>query len=286
MALWIFEKAAQGNATSKPSKLESSRARNTTSEAVNAYFTNLKMVMQENNLENKPYFIYSLDENGIQPEHRPSNIIGNPNFKPQAITSPKSSNTAVIGCVNAAGFHRISFSKGKNGMKSCWKGHALEQKEQCQKVAGVTAQYLNNIWKSISCLMCLPQIQNSRFHWFMTAMHLTKVLRQLSLRGKKSIILFVLPAHSSHILQPLDVSIFGPFKNYYYSECSNFMQRNMGHTITKYEICTLACKAYLKAMTPRSIQNGFRKTGLFPLKAITQEKFFPLWIFQGEKSNR
>ena len=99
---------------------------------------------------------------------------------------------------------------------------------------------------------------------------------------EKNIILFVLPAHSSHILQPLDVSIFGPFKNYYYSECSRFMQRNMGRTITKYEICTLACKAYLKAMTPLSIQNGFRKTGIFPLKAdaITQEKFFPCESFR------
>ena len=62
-----------------------------------------------------------LDETGIQPEHRPSNIIGNPNFKPQAITSPNSSNTTVIGYSNAAGnaIHRISFSKGKDGMKSC-----------------------------------------------------------------------------------------------------------------------------------------------------------------------
>ena len=69
------------------------------------------MVMQENNLDNKPNFIYNLDETGIQPEHRPSNIIGNPNFKPQAITSPKSSNTTVIGCVNPFlynhGFSRV-----------------------------------------------------------------------------------------------------------------------------------------------------------------------------------
>ena len=56
----------------------------------------------------------------------------------------------------------------------------------------------------------------------------------------------------------------------------------MGRTITKYEICTLACKSYLKAMTPLRIQNGFRKTGIFPLKAdaITQEMFFPREFFR------
>ena len=60
------------------------------------------------------------------------------------------------------------------------------------------------------------------------------------------------------------------------------MQRNMGRTITKHEICSLARKAYLKAMTPLSIQNGFRKTGIFPQKAdaITQEKFFPCESFR------
>ncbi|XP_053395989.1 lactose-binding lectin l-2-like [Mercenaria mercenaria] len=32
---------------------------------------------------------------------------------------------------------------------------------------------------------------------------------------ERGIILFVLPAHSSHILQPLDVAIFGPFKSWF-----------------------------------------------------------------------
>ena len=30
---------------------------------------------------------------------------------------------------------------------------------------------------------------------------------------KNNIVLFVLPAHSSHILQPLDVAVLAPFKN-------------------------------------------------------------------------
>jgi len=30
--------------------------------------------------------------------------------------------------------------------------------------------------------------------------------------------IFVLPAHTSQVLQPLDVAVFGPFKRFYYSE--------------------------------------------------------------------
>ena len=93
----------------------------------------------------------------------------------------------------------------------------------------------------------------------------------------QNLILFVLPAHTSHILQPLDVSLFGPFKYFYYSECSSFMQQNIGRVITRYDICSLACKAYLKASTPVNIQSGFRKTGIFPFsqEAVSEEKLFP-----------
>ena len=32
--------------------------------------------------------------------------------------------------------------------------------------------------------------------------------------NSNNLILFVLPAHTSHLLQPLDVSVFGPFNKY------------------------------------------------------------------------
>ena len=78
------------------------------------------------------------------------------------------------------------------------------------------------------------------------------------------IMLFVLPEHMSHILQPLDVAMFGPFKNYYHSACSTFMAENIGQIITRYDICQIACKAYTRAMSHANIQSSFRKTGIFP----------------------
>jgi hypothetical protein len=67
----------------------------------------------------------------------------------------------------------------------------------------------------------------------------------------QNIILFVLPPHTIHLLQPLDVGIYGPFKNYYHSECSLSMKKNIKEVVNKYNMCELASKAYLKAMTPR-----------------------------------
>ena len=59
----------------KPSALETNRAKSTSPVVVDRYFQNLKKVIEENGLSDKPQFVYNLDETGIQPEHRPPNII-------------------------------------------------------------------------------------------------------------------------------------------------------------------------------------------------------------------
>ena len=37
-----------------------------------------------------------------------------------------------------------------------------------------------------------------------------------------NIILFGLPAHASHLVQPLDVGCFGSFKSSFYTQCQNY----------------------------------------------------------------
>jgi len=101
---------------------------------------------------------------------------------------------------------------------------------------------------------------------------------------ERHIHMFVLPAHTSHLLQPLDVSVFGPFKRFYYAECAAYMSANMGKVVTRYQIAELACKAYMKSLTPVNITSGFRKAGIFPLNRTTvaTEKLMPCEAFRDE----
>ena len=107
------------------------------------------------------------------------------------------------------------------------------------------------------------------------ASHVSRALINWAMSN--NLILFVLPAHTSHILQPLDVSIFGPFKAFYYRECASFMQSCIGKTITRYDMCHIACQAYLRSMTRINIMSGFRKIGIFPFskEAVKQHKLYP-----------
>ena len=78
-----------------------------------------------------------------------------------------------------------------------------------------------------------------------------------------NVIIQILPAHSSHFLQPLDVGCYGPFENIYNSLCHKTI-RLSGCTITKHDVCELACNAYGKSLSAGNLQSDFRKCGIYP----------------------
>ena len=64
------------------------------------------------------------------------------------------------------------------------------------------------------------------------------------------------------------------------------MRDNIGRNITKYnDMCAIACRAYLRTMTPMNIMAGFKKTGIYPLskESVPPEKLFPCENFREEE---
>ena len=71
---------------------------------------------------------------------------------------------------------------------------------------------------------------------------------------KLGIVLLTIPPNTSHKLQPLDVSVYGPFKTGYNKAMDNWMKTNPGKSITIYEVPSLVTEAQMVTMTPRTIQ--------------------------------
>ena len=78
------------------------------------------------------------------------------------------------------------------------------------------------------------------------------------------IILFVLPQHFSHLLQPLDVSCYGPFKIAWNSARHGQIRESGGNTVSRYGICKVACKVYAAALSPANIQSALKRCGNYP----------------------
>ena len=77
--------------------------------------------------------------------------------------------------------------------------------------------------------------------------------------------LIKLPSHTSHGLQPLDVSIFKPFKDYFHKYHDYWSSRHLSDTVLKETLVQWVFLALQKALTEKNICSGFKATGIFPL---------------------
>ncbi|KAL2885554.1 hypothetical protein HOO65_070016 [Ceratocystis lukuohia] len=80
------------------------------------------------------------------------------------------------------------------------------------------------------------------------------------------IITLCMPAHSSHLLQPLDVGCFGPLKKAYGREIEHLTRCSITH-VSKTEFFSAFHAAHEAAMTRSNIEGGFRGAGLVPMNA-------------------
>ena len=78
-----------------------------------------------------------------------------------------------------------------------------------------------------------------------------------------NIITLCMPAHSSHILQPLDVGCFGPLKKAYGRQIEDLIKASITH-ITKEDFLPAFYAAFYDSITKANIQGGFRGAGIVP----------------------
>jgi len=86
-----------------------------------------------------------------------------------------------------------------------------------------------------------------------------------------------LPAHTSHLLQPLDVGVFKSLKTHFNEACRKFLCSNPGRVIIIYNISRLVGECWPQALTPANLISAFCNSGIYPLNPskITAEKLAP-----------
>ena len=254
--------------SSKPRGLAMARAMCSTPKNISEYFNELTEVLRQNKLLDKPHRIYNLDETGFSTEHKPPKIIsGSTPRQSQAVISPRSSNVTVIGCGNAAGASLPPYF--------IFKGIRKNDDLDKDSLPGTAVAMSKTGWSNSETFKNFMELHFLKFVRSPTEEDPILLLYDghrshynpelVSWAKENHIILFVLPPHTSHILQPLDVGVFGPLKTMFYHQCQQHMSRNPGEVITKYNICSLVCKVYYQAFSANNLISAFRKTGIYPL---------------------
>ena len=82
--------------------------------------------------------------------------------------------------------------------------------------------------------------------------------------GKEGVILFALPPHTTHLIQPLDKGAFSPLKMEWRKAVHNFISTNKGREVTIYDFNSLFSDAWYKGMSASNVTSGFRCACVFP----------------------
>ncbi|KZL67851.1 transposase [Colletotrichum tofieldiae] len=92
-----------------------------------------------------------------------------------------------------------------------------------------------------------------------------------------NVYLLFLPPHTSHVLQPLDQSVFGPVKAAYRKELGYLSQWNDSTIVGKRNFIGCYQKARLAGLTMDNIKSGWKYTGLWPV-SIAKPLMSPLML--------
>ena len=77
---------------------------------------------------------------------------------------------------------------------------------------------------------------------------------------ENGILLYTLPPHTTHILQPAEL-LFATLKKTYNKTCDN-LRMNNNEFVTKYSFAEMLGQAYTSTYTSTAICNSFRTTGI------------------------
>lgn len=97
---------------------------------------------------------------------------------------------------------------------------------------------------------------------------------------ENGIVMLSFPPHTSHKLQPLDLTVFGSLKKSYSNQCDLFLRNNNHEKITPYDVAGIFKLAFVRIATVEKAQNGFKVSGVVPFNPLifTDEDFLPASI--------
>lgn len=112
------------------------------------------------------------------------------------------------------------------------------------------------------------------------SLHLSTFCRE------KGIILIGLIPNATHLLQPMDVSLFHPLKNEWTKIIYKWRINNNGERLKREDFSGLVNECLQRAAKPETIRNGFKICGLYPfdVNAVPFEKLLKTTADDSEKT--
>lgn len=176
---------------------------------------------------------------------------------------------SVLVCVNAAGTAIPSFYifRGKrfrqNYIQHCEAGATMAMQPRAWMTSYLFSAWISHFVASIQRTIGISPTQR---HLLVLDGHNSHVTLEVARAAKNvGLDLISLPSHTSHALQPLDVAVFKPFKQFFREYRDFWMSRNINQPANKETLAQWVSLSLRKALTESNIRGGFRGAGIYPL---------------------
>jgi hypothetical protein len=249
--------------------IESTRIKETSKEALNLWFDDLTKIIRENQVTTEN--MYNMDETGFSIGNiQGAYVVVNKELQKQYQVHPgRQEWVTVLECVCADGqkILPLIILKGKN-LSSSWIPKTALVKNNwffaCSAL-GWTNNELGLKWLK-DCFEPATRVKAAgRPRLLICDGHESHVISAFSAFCiKHNILLFLLHPHSSHILQPLDVGVFGPLKKLVSSRLARLIHFGITR-LEKVEWVEHYIEARELALSIDNILGGWRGAGLHPL---------------------
>ncbi|CAB3251132.1 unnamed protein product [Arctia plantaginis] len=262
----------------KPEPLEFARKKSATDPFnIYGYFNLLKKVLVELDIENKPGRIWNLDESSLSIDPSKSRVVGEKGQSSSRVTSTsgKENTTFVLAC-NAMGQRvpPLIIFKGKN-MWDQWKAPPDKEFSGTAYAATPNGWMETEVFKNYFKKSLVPALGDERPALVIYDGHSTHVLLGLVKYAlDQRITILKLPAHTSDILQPLDVSVFKSYKQKWDQTIATWQRQHIGKKLPKSLFSQFLGETWTK-VSDDVIKNGFKKAGIFPfdVDVVPKENF-------------
>ncbi|XP_023216192.1 tigger transposable element-derived protein 6-like isoform X2 [Centruroides sculpturatus] len=233
---------------------------------IDIFFEKLENIQMENTFSS--HYIYNCDDEfgfSVVPTLSTEAISSvDTRFITRNNSTERGENITIVCCCNAGGCYIPPFFIFPNEkirtelLEGCPPGTDAIAQQHGWMTTESFVMYLKHFIKYSKCSPEFPVLLLVNNH----ASHVS--LDAINICRSHGIIMLGFPPHTSHILQPLDVSFFGSLKAYYSQACNDFMVSNPDEVITDKIAGKLFGKAYCQAATIVNAVKGFEACGIVP----------------------
>ena len=260
-----FLKRHPGLTSRKPQQLQTARANAATKANIDHWFLQcLEPVLQNLQLLENPKWIFNVDETGFPLGGKPRKVIAKKGIKsPQSLVGGSGrDNITVQTCISGSGdlLPPYIVYAGKRLMANSVNGGPFGSRYSVTENGWMdTVTFID--WLQHHFIEYLPDDHPPVL--LILDGHKSHISYEACLIAKENDVhLLKLPAHLSHLLQPLDVGVFKEMKKMWYELVADFFRRTK-KAVTKANFPTLLRKVW-QAYKPEYGVSGFRKAGVHP----------------------